>query len=98
MARRGHLFRLPSRGRLIVKVVDGNRPGRSARRCASKRDLARDLRRRIAGEVRFEDGRRALDATDASNYRQVPIGVVLARAVDDVLEMRAVCRRQEVRP
>ncbi|HEY8150328.1 MAG TPA: FAD-binding and (Fe-S)-binding domain-containing protein [Vicinamibacteria bacterium] len=56
-------------------------------------DLARDLRRRIAGEVRFDDGTRALYATDASNYRQVPIGVVLPRTVDDVLETLAVCRR-----
>src|SRR5437588_6377321 len=35
--------------------------------------LALELRRRIRGEVRFDDGSRALYATDASNYRQVPI-------------------------
>jgi FAD/FMN-containing dehydrogenase/Fe-S oxidoreductase len=57
------------------------------------RDLAHDLRPRIAGEVRFDDGSRALYATDASNYRQVPIGVVLPRTVEDVLETLAVCRR-----
>ena len=60
------------------------------------RDLARDLRRQTAGEVRFDDGSRALYATDASNYRQVPIGVVLPRTVDDVLETLAVCRRHGV--
>ena len=32
---------------------------------------------RSKGEVRFDDGSRALYATDASNYRQVPIGVVI---------------------
>ena len=39
--------------------------------------LARDLRAAISGEVRFDDGSRALYATDGSNYRQVPIGVVV---------------------
>ncbi|MBV8050546.1 MAG: FAD-binding oxidoreductase, partial [Acidobacteriaceae bacterium] len=42
------------------------------------------LRRRIAGEVRFDKGSRALYATDGSNYRQVPIGIVLPRHNDDV--------------
>jgi hypothetical protein len=36
--------------------------------------LASELRARIEGEVRFDAGSRALYATDASNYRQVPIG------------------------
>ena len=40
--------------------------------------LAAALRRAIAGEARFDAGSRALYATDASNYRQVPIGVVTA--------------------
>ena len=55
--------------------------------------LARDLARRIAGEVRFDDGSRALYATDASNYRQVPIGVVFPKSPEDVLEAIAACRR-----
>ena len=36
--------------------------------------LAADLRRRIRGEVRFDDGTRALYSTDSSNYRQVRSG------------------------
>jgi FAD/FMN-containing dehydrogenase len=55
--------------------------------------LARDLARRIAGEVHFDAGHRALYATDGSNYRQVPIGVVVPRSVDDVIETMALCRR-----
>src|SRR5881398_1094824 len=54
--------------------------------------LEADLRRRIAGEVRFDNGSRALYATDASNYRQVPIGVVIPRAEDDVAATIAACR------
>lgn len=56
-------------------------------------DALRDaLRARIRGEVRFERGSRALYATDASNYRQVPLGVVLPVDADDVVEAVAVCR------
>ena len=39
--------------------------------------LEKELRSKIEGEVRFDTGSKALYATDASNYRQVPIGVVL---------------------
>src|SRR5256885_1293372 len=48
--------------------------------------LEAELRRRVRGEVRFDDGSRALYATDASNYRQVPIGVVVPRTPEDVVE------------
>src|SRR5687768_15797258 len=56
------------------------------------RELVAELKRRIRGEVRFDDGARALYATDASNYRQVPIGVVLPASKDDVLAALAVAR------
>ncbi len=55
--------------------------------------LASDLERAVRGEVRFDDGSRALYATDASNYRQVPIGVVLPKDAADVEAAVAVCRR-----
>ncbi|MEV0560479.1 FAD-binding and (Fe-S)-binding domain-containing protein [Dactylosporangium sp. NPDC050588] len=54
--------------------------------------LAAALRQRIHGGVRFDDGTRALYATDASNYRQVPIGVVVPRTLDDVVATVATCR------
>src|SRR3954451_3049162 len=54
--------------------------------------LASELRRAIKGEVRFDDGSRALYATDASNYRQVPIGVVLPKDADDVIATVALAR------
>ena len=55
--------------------------------------LAAELRAQIRGEVRFDAGSRALYATDASNYRQVPIGVVIPKDVDDVVNAVAACRR-----
>jgi FAD/FMN-containing dehydrogenase/Fe-S oxidoreductase len=58
--------------------------------------LARDLRAAVRGEVRFDDGSRGLYATDASNYRQVPIGVVVPRDADDIVGAVDVCRRHGV--
>jgi FAD/FMN-containing dehydrogenase/Fe-S oxidoreductase len=55
--------------------------------------LAAALRSQIRGEVRFDPGTRALYATDGSNYRQVPIGVVLPRDADDILATVALCRQ-----
>ena len=54
--------------------------------------LTEALRREIRGEVRFDRSTRALYSTDGSNYRQVPIGVVLPRDAEDVLAMVALCR------
>ena len=54
--------------------------------------LAEALRAEVRGEIRFDRGTRALYATDGSNYRQVPIGVVLPRDTDDVLATVALCR------
>lgn len=60
------------------------------------RGLAGELSAAIAGEVRFDAASRALYATDGSNYRQVPIGVVLPRSIDDVIKVVAACRRHGV--
>jgi FAD/FMN-containing dehydrogenase/Fe-S oxidoreductase len=54
--------------------------------------LAARLRQTVRGEVRFDDGTRALYATDASNYRQVPIGLVLPLDEADVIATIAACR------
>jgi FAD/FMN-containing dehydrogenase len=55
--------------------------------------LARKLKKKIKGEVRFDDAFRALYATDGSNYRQTPIGVVRPRDAEDVIETVALCRQ-----
>jgi FAD/FMN-containing dehydrogenase/Fe-S oxidoreductase len=56
------------------------------------RELQAALARALSGEVRFDAGARAAYASDASNYRQVPIGVVLPRSVEDVAAALAACR------
>jgi len=53
--------------------------------------LERDLRDALDGEVLFDAGHRAIYSHDSSNYRQTPIGVVLPRAVDDVVAAVAIC-------
>ncbi len=55
--------------------------------------LVNELRTSIRGEVRFDAGSRALYATDGSNYRQVPIGVVIPTNVEDVIQTVTLCRR-----
>ncbi|MGH8746101.1 MAG: FAD-binding oxidoreductase, partial [Burkholderiales bacterium] len=58
--------------------------------------LEADLARAVAGEVRFDAGARAAYCADASNYRQIPIGVVLPRSVEDIVAATAVCRAHGV--
>ena len=60
------------------------------------RELQAALAAALAGEVRFDAGARAAYASDASNYRQVPIGVVLPRSADDVVAALAACRAHGV--
>jgi FAD/FMN-containing dehydrogenase/Fe-S oxidoreductase len=61
-------------------------------RFSDSQRLAARLRETVRGEVRFDDASRALYATDASNYRQVPIGLVVPRDVEDVVATVAACR------
>jgi FAD/FMN-containing dehydrogenase/Fe-S oxidoreductase len=58
-------------------------------------DLVRELENVVEGEVRFDPGSRALYAHDLSIYRQVPIGVVVPRTVEDVIATVNVCRGYE---
>jgi FAD/FMN-containing dehydrogenase/Fe-S oxidoreductase len=54
--------------------------------------LADALGRHLEGEVRFDSAATGLYATDASNFRQVPIGVVIPKSIDDVVATHAICR------
>ncbi|WP_216639505.1 FAD-binding oxidoreductase [Brachybacterium sp. P6-10-X1] len=57
------------------------------------RALEHDLSTEVDGEVRFDPGSRGSYATDASNYRQVPIGVVVPRSVEAGAAAIDVCAR-----
>src|SRR6184192_2341907 len=56
-------------------------------------ELERELTGTVRGEVRFDRGSRALYATDGSNYRQIPIGLVIPRDDADVIAAVAACRK-----
>ncbi|HLI86976.1 MAG TPA: FAD-binding protein [Bryobacteraceae bacterium] len=55
--------------------------------------IEHELRMSIAGEVRFGDGDRGMYASDAGNYRMIPIGVVLPKSAEDVAHTVRVARR-----
>ena len=50
----------------------------------------------IDAEVRFDAGSRAAYSTDASNFRQVPLGVVVPRSVEAAADAVAVCREHDL--
>ncbi len=56
-------------------------------------ELEEELKRTLNGEVQFDRGSRALYATDGSNYRQIPIGLVMPRDDADVIAAVAACRK-----
>lgn len=58
--------------------------------------LITELRQHLHGEVRFDDASRALYATDASNYRQIPIGVVIPRTLADLIHTVATARQHDL--
>ncbi|MGE5523565.1 MAG: FAD-binding and (Fe-S)-binding domain-containing protein [Rhodospirillaceae bacterium] len=62
----------------------------------AQRELAVEIARRTTAEVLFDAGNRAAYSADASNYRQIPIGVVVPRTVDDVVATMAICRERDV--
>src|SRR5579872_1540976 len=73
-------------------LIASSRLVRHASTAIDVRGLWAELRRSVEGEVRFDDGARALYAHDASNYRQVPLGVVIPRSKDDVVATFSACR------
>ena len=64
---------------------------------SAARGLERELATALAPElVDFGEGTRAIYATDSSNYRQVPIGVVFPRSAADVAAALRVCAEHDV--
>ena len=61
-----------------------------------RRELERELRRRVAGEVRFDPVSRTLYSTDASIYQMEPLGVVVPRNVEDVLAVMELAAQESV--
>lgn len=75
-----------------VEALKSIAAGSKLRAAIDVKSLAAKLQESIEGEVRFDAGSRALYATDGSNYRQVPIGVVVPKTKEDVIRTVAICR------
>jgi FAD/FMN-containing dehydrogenase/Fe-S oxidoreductase len=61
-------------------------------RFRAHRELEAWLKAALRGDVRFDMGSRALYAADSSNYRQLPVGVIMPRDMADVQSALAACR------
>src|SRR5436309_9073490 len=87
-------MRLMNHREITVPAKGGGpqfRTGMSGVERIDARGLEADLRTEVEGEVRFDAGSRALYATDASNFRQPPIGVVIPKTIDDVVAVHRIC-------
>jgi len=69
-----------------------NQPPLEHERFSAHQELEARLKAKLRGDVLFDAGSRALYATDASNYRQLPIGVILPRDAADVEAALGECR------
>lgn len=69
-----------------------NQPPLDHEAFAAHRELEARLRATVRGDVLFDLGSRALYAADASNYRQMPVGVITPRDAADVEAALTACR------
>lgn len=72
------------------------RASRSVRAGANVGVIERDLRDAVDGEIRFDTTTRAAYSTDGSNYRQIPIGVIIPKSVDAIVAAMEVCHHHGV--
>ncbi|MGE8399404.1 MAG: FAD-binding oxidoreductase, partial [Burkholderiales bacterium] len=54
--------------------------------------LRAKLEAQTSAEVRFDAATRAIYASEASNYRQLPIGIVIPKTVDDIVTTVRLCK------
>jgi FAD/FMN-containing dehydrogenase/Fe-S oxidoreductase len=72
-------------------TILANQPRLEHERFAAHRELEERLKSTMRGEVHFDMGFRAMYAADSSNYRQLPIGVIVPRDAADVEAALAAC-------
>lgn len=71
--------------------MSGARGGIDRRQETELVELERRLRALLPEDTDFSDRARAEYASDASNYRVLPTGVVRPHSADDIVEVRSVC-------
>ncbi len=68
-------------------------PGGLSSRYGDMAKLREELMNAIEGEVRFDRASIGLYATDSSNFREIPLGVVIPKTTEDVVAAHRVCSR-----
>lgn len=63
---------------------------------AALSSLAGEFKQALHGEFDFSDAGIAMYTSDASNYRQIPLGVVYPRDSDDIVLTTRLCREQQL--
>ncbi|MHB1087262.1 MAG: FAD-binding and (Fe-S)-binding domain-containing protein [Acidimicrobiales bacterium] len=76
-----------------MTIAPGSHVDRSNLDEGARQRLARELSAALRGEVHFDGATRGIYATDSSNYRQVPLGVIMPMDEDDVVRAVEICRR-----
>ena len=84
---------LSPRRRIPVKPVPAMPVSMAGRVEIDVVGLRAALEEAVSGEVRFDPGSLAMYANDGSNFRQVPIGVVIPKTLEDVVETHRACAR-----
>ena len=77
----------------MVTFVPGDYVDRANVDEPTRQRLELELRGVMRGDVEFDTSSRSIFATDSSNYRQIPLGVVYPLDEDDVRNAVEVCRR-----
>ena len=60
------------------------------------KNIGHDLRGKISGEVLFDEISRTLFSTDACMYQIKPLGVVVPRSIEDVIETLHYCAERQI--
>jgi FAD/FMN-containing dehydrogenase/Fe-S oxidoreductase len=76
-----------------ARVDTRYRGGMSATDQVDIRGLRLALEQAVEGEVRFDTASKAMYATDASNYRQVPLGAVIPKTLEDIVATHRACHQ-----
>ncbi len=77
-------------------ILEGDQIGTPTHETIDLAALERDLKAAIEGEVRFDAGSKGMYAHDASNYRMVPLGVVVPKSKDDAVRAVALAKKHRV--
>ena len=76
-----------------IEALPPSSHGKQVDSFAAAAELEGALKGVVSGEVRFDAGSRAMYASDGSNYRQIPIGLVVPRDGKDVVAAVATCKK-----